>query len=99
MGHTGPSTTDRYVKAAEFDASAIGEPLPALSTGALRSGLAQGLDQNERGPWLRRAIMVARGRYARWNTMRPLRRRLLELSYVGSAARATAPGSASRRAS
>jgi integrase len=42
LGHASPTTTDRYVKAAEsFDREGVGLPFPPIPT----DGLVQGLDQ------------------------------------------------------
>ena len=57
MGHASPTTTDRYVKAAEsFDRDGIGEPFPALPK-AVWSNV---WPRNAKTPGLRRGLSVAR---------------------------------------
>jgi hypothetical protein len=72
MGHASSGTTDRYIKAAEsFDVAAIGQPFPPLPTELLARVWPKDWTRKSRTPGYRRGIMVARGRYVRWNTMLP----------------------------
>ncbi len=61
MGHASPSTTDRYVKAAEsFATDAIGVPFPALPEAILTRVWTNDWTRKSKTPGFRRGLLVAR---------------------------------------
>ena len=69
LGHASPTTTERYIKAAEsLDPKGIGAPFPALPSALCTNVWTNVWTRKNKTPGFPRGFSVARGRYAGWTT-------------------------------